>query len=88
MPIQEAVLSNGVRTVTVLVTWDQIAEVHHGTARAQQISISLGNVEDFTVYSFDNLTRAVRELGVPLFAAAFATASATAGTRSAKGLYC
>ena len=68
MPIQEAVLSNGVRTVTVLVTWDQIAEVHHGTARAQQISISLGNVEDFTVYSFDNLTRAARELGVPLFA--------------------
>jgi 5-methylthioadenosine/S-adenosylhomocysteine deaminase len=66
--LQEVDRAGGVRTMTVLGTWEQIAGAPRMPRGLPRGSVSLGDAEDFTVYSLDSLPQAARELGIPLFA--------------------
>lgn len=60
--------TTGVRTVTMLQSWDQIARAREEKSPQQRFMISLGREEDYTVYSFENFVRSAKELGCSLVA--------------------
>lgn len=62
----QAMERSDLRCVGVLQNWDQIRAIRD--MKRTRFLINLGKEEDFTVYSFENLTRASRESGVPLVA--------------------
>lgn len=57
-----------VKNVVALQNWDQIGKARTAFGNRHRGVVSVGRTEDFTVYSFDNLTRAARDLKVPLIA--------------------
>lgn len=57
-----------VKSVVALQTWDQISTAGALTGGRHRFLVNVGKEEDFTVYSFENLLRAARELKVPLLA--------------------
>ena len=62
----QAIDRSEVRSVVTLQNWDQIRQATELGPERPRFMVSLGREEDFTVYSFENLTRAARDLGVPL----------------------
>ncbi|MEW6509700.1 MAG: amidohydrolase family protein [Bacteroidota bacterium] len=58
----------GVRHRVVLQEWEQIAAARARPDAATLFTISLGPEEAYTVYSFENLLRAAREIQCPLTA--------------------
>jgi 5-methylthioadenosine/S-adenosylhomocysteine deaminase len=64
----EGIASSGVTPVVTLQNWDQIRKTQAmGAARPRSL-VSLGEEEEFTVYSFEHLTKAAKELKAPLLA--------------------
>lgn len=57
-----------VKTVVALQNWDQISMAGALAGGRHRFAVNIGKEEDFTVYSFENLLRAARELKVPLLA--------------------
>jgi 5-methylthioadenosine/S-adenosylhomocysteine deaminase len=57
-----------VRSVATLQNWDQISQAMDLGSKRPRFALSLGREEEFTVYSFENLMRAARDLDVPLVA--------------------
>ncbi len=62
----ENIARAGVRTVFALQTWDQVESFRSSPPALRQFSISLGPVESYTVYSFDNFVRVSAETQFPL----------------------
>ena len=66
--VLQAIEGTNVNSVVTLTNWAQISQAKQfGVDRARFV-ISLGREEDYTVYSFENLVRAARELNLPLLA--------------------
>ena len=64
-----AVLADcGVRSVTVVRTWDQLSGARELAAEGHAFAMDLGADEDFTVYSLESRIKAARDAGLPLFA--------------------
>ena len=57
-----------VKNVVTLQNWDQIVRAGESADKRHHFLVNVGRPEDFTVYSFENLTRAAKELKVPLIA--------------------
>jgi len=64
----QAIDRTEVKSVVTLQNWDQIRQANELGPKRPKFMVSIGREEDFTVYSFENLTRAARDLGVPLIA--------------------
>jgi 5-methylthioadenosine/S-adenosylhomocysteine deaminase len=58
----------GIRSNTTLQTWEQITALRDLPAKEHSFAIGLGDVEAYTVYSFENLVRTSREMRCPLSA--------------------
>jgi hypothetical protein len=59
---------SGIRHAAVLQTWEQITAAQARPSDAWRYALSLGREDQFTVYSFDNLLRATRDLQCALVA--------------------
>ncbi|MBM2845071.1 MAG: Amidohydro-rel protein [Bacteroidetes bacterium] len=57
-----------VKNVVALQNWDQIVRAREVRAGRHRFLVNIGKAEEFTVYGFENLTRAAKELAVPLIA--------------------
>ncbi len=66
--LHEVIRLSGVRAVMTLQTWDQIAYARERAPAGSRFTVDLGNEKDYTVYSFETLLRAARELQVPSLA--------------------
>ncbi|MCZ6775536.1 MAG: amidohydrolase family protein [Ignavibacteria bacterium] len=66
--VLRAIDGTNVKSVITLTNWDQIAQAKEFDAAGRRFVISLGKEEDYTVYSFENLTRASKKLNIPLLA--------------------
>ncbi len=64
----EAIASTHVNAVVTLQNWDQIRHVQSLRSRTPRCAVSLGEENEFTVYSFENLNKAAKDLRVPLLA--------------------
>ncbi len=69
VPLLEADRGHGLRTVTTVSTWQQIAEITHLAVPQQCIAVSLGREEEFTASHLATLVRVAREQGARLMAA-------------------
>jgi 5-methylthioadenosine/S-adenosylhomocysteine deaminase len=58
----------GLKTVTVLQTWEQVTASKGMPQEEHRISIGLGGEDNYTVYSFENLIRTSHEMTCPLTA--------------------
>ncbi|MBI5474943.1 MAG: amidohydrolase family protein, partial [Ignavibacteriae bacterium] len=61
----EAVESSGIASVVALQNWDQIRKAKERRS-AVRFLVSLGEERNFTVYSFEQLTKAAKEANLPL----------------------
>ncbi len=66
--VLQAMERTEVRNVVALQNWDQLVKASDVTGGRHRFLVSIGKPEDFTVYSFENLVRAAKELNVPLLA--------------------
>lgn len=57
-----------VKSVVALQNWDQITKAGALTGGRHRFLVNVGKEDEFTVYSFENLLRAAKELKVPLLA--------------------
>lgn len=57
-----------VKNVVALQNWDQIVKAGEVGGGRHRFLVNVGKAEEFTVYGFENLTRAAKELKVPLIA--------------------
>ncbi len=64
----DAIDRTEVRSIVTLQNWDQITKAIELGGRKKRFNISLGRQDDFTVYTFEGLSRASRDLKVPLLA--------------------
>jgi len=64
----QAMKRTEVKSVVALQSWDQINEARNIPADRQKFALSVGRETDFTVYTFQSLARAARELNLPLVA--------------------
>ena len=64
--VLQAMERTEVKNVVALQNWDQFVKASDIPRRKHQFLVSIGKTEDFTVYSFENLIRAAKELKVPL----------------------
>gem|GEM_PF-1209167 len=64
----QAIARTEVKNVVALQNWDQISKVSTSTGERHRFLMNVGKEEEFTVYSFENLLRAARDLKVPLLA--------------------
>ena len=64
----DAIDRTEVRSVVTLQNWDQITKAIDLEGRKKRFNISLGRPTDFTVYTFESLSRASRDLKIPLLA--------------------
>jgi 5-methylthioadenosine/S-adenosylhomocysteine deaminase len=66
--VLQAMERTEVKNVIALQNWDQFVKASDVPRSKHQFLVSIGRAEDFTVYSFENLVRAAKELKVPLIA--------------------
>lgn len=66
--VLQAMERTEVRNVVALQNWDQFVKASDVPVGRHHFLVSIGRAEDFTVYSFENLVRAAKELRVPLIA--------------------
>lgn len=59
---------SGIRFLSVVRTWDQMAVARERAADGFLCAMDLGAEEDFTVYSLESRIRAARDAGMPLVA--------------------
>jgi 5-methylthioadenosine/S-adenosylhomocysteine deaminase len=64
----QATKRTDVKSVVALQSWDQINEARNIPADRQKFSLSVGPETDFTVYTFQSLTRTAKEFNLPLIA--------------------
>jgi 5-methylthioadenosine/S-adenosylhomocysteine deaminase len=64
----EGIVSSGVTPVVTLQNWDQIRKAQAMGAARPRCLVSLGEEEEFTVYSFEHLCKAAKEIKAPLVA--------------------
>ena len=64
----QAIDRSDVKSVVALQNWDQIRFVRDLATGRPRCMVSVGNEEDYTVYSFENVVKVAKELGVPLVA--------------------
>jgi 5-methylthioadenosine/S-adenosylhomocysteine deaminase len=64
----QAMRRTEVKSVVALQSWDQINEARNIPPDRQRFALSVGPEVDFTVYTFQSLTRAAKELNLPLIA--------------------
>jgi len=64
----QAIERTDVKSVVTLQNWDQIRCMEEKGKKRPPCMVSLGKEDEFTVYSFENLVRAAKELKVPLVA--------------------
>lgn len=64
----QAMKRTEVKSVVALQSWDQINEARNIPADRQKFALSVGRETDFTVYTFQSITRASKELNLPLVA--------------------
>jgi 5-methylthioadenosine/S-adenosylhomocysteine deaminase len=64
----QTIQRSDLKTVVMLQNWDQVTYAQEHNAPRTLYMVSLGAEEDYTVYSFENTTRAARDLGIPLVA--------------------
>ncbi len=64
----DAIDRTEVRSVVTLQNWDQITKVIDLDGRKKKFNINLGRSNDLTVYTFESLSRASRDLKMPLLA--------------------
>lgn len=57
-----------VKNVVALQNWDQLVKASDVPRSKHRFLVSIGRTEELTVYSFENLVRAAKELKVPLIA--------------------
>ncbi len=64
----EGIESSGINSVIALQNWEQIRKAQSLGAKHLRTVVNLGKEEDFTVYSFEHLSKAAKELKSPLLA--------------------
>jgi 5-methylthioadenosine/S-adenosylhomocysteine deaminase len=64
----QAMKRTEVKSVVALQSWDQINEARNVPPDRQKFALSVGHETDFTVYTFQSLTRTAKELNLPLVA--------------------
>ncbi len=64
----DAMGASGMRVLSVVRTWDQMAVARDLAAEGHLFAMDLGAEEDFTVYSLESRIRAARDAGVALLA--------------------
>lgn len=64
----EGIAASHITAVVTLQNWDQIRKVQSMRSRSLRCAVSLGDESEFTVYSFENLNKAAKDLRVPLLA--------------------
>ena len=64
----EAIDRTEVKSVVTLQNWDQITKAIDLDGRKKRFAINLGRPNDLTVYTFESLSRASRDLKMPLLA--------------------
>lgn len=64
----EGISSSTVTAIIALQNWDQIRHVQAARANRVRGVVNLGEPEGFTVYSFEHLSKAAKEMKVPLLA--------------------
>ncbi len=62
----EGIEACGISAVVALQNWDQIRKAKE--KKSARYAISLGREKEFTVYSFEQLTKAAKETNLPLYA--------------------
>lgn len=66
--ILQAMKRTEIKSVVALQNWDQVIESRNIPADRQKFAMSLGRELDFTVYTFESITRAAREQKLALVA--------------------
>jgi 5-methylthioadenosine/S-adenosylhomocysteine deaminase len=66
--VVNAMGESGLRSLSVVRTWDQMAAARELAAEGHVFAMDLGAEEDFTVYSLESRIHAAREAGMPLVA--------------------
>ncbi len=66
--VLQAMERTEVRNVVALQNWDELVKASDVKGGRHRFVVNLGRAEDFTVYSFENLMRAARELKIPVMA--------------------
>lgn len=64
-PIVQGMGESGLRTVLALTTWEHIRTLQRTTKGGPRMLVSLGQEEDYTVYSLESRIRASRDLNCP-----------------------
>ncbi|RPH31651.1 hypothetical protein EHM92_08970, partial [bacterium] len=64
----QAMKRTEVKSVVALQSWDQINEAREIPPDRQKFALSVGRETDFTVYSFQSVTRAAKDQNLPLIA--------------------
>lgn len=64
----QAMKRTDVKSVVALQNWDQINEARDIPSDRQRFALSVGPEADLTVYTFQSLSRAAKELNLPLIA--------------------
>jgi 5-methylthioadenosine/S-adenosylhomocysteine deaminase len=64
----QAMKRTDVKSVVALQNWDQIDEARNIPPDRQRFALSIGPEAEFTVYTFQSLTRAAKEQNLPLIA--------------------
>ncbi|MEO8166988.1 MAG: amidohydrolase family protein, partial [bacterium] len=64
----EGIAASGVAANIALQNWDQIRLMQGAGANRIRGMVNLGDPEEFTVYSFEHLSKAAKEMKVPLLA--------------------
>ncbi len=64
----QAIKRTEVKSVVALQSWDQINEARNVPSDRQKFALSLGRETDFTVYSFESVTRTAKEQNLPIVA--------------------
>lgn len=68
LALLQAMKRTDVKSVVALQSWDQIEEARNIPADRQKFALSIGRETDFTVYTFQSLARAAKELKLPFVA--------------------
>jgi 5-methylthioadenosine/S-adenosylhomocysteine deaminase len=68
LTLLQAMKRTDVKSVVALQSWDQINEARAIPPDRQKFALSVGRETDLTVYTFQSLTRAAREMSLPLIA--------------------
>jgi len=66
--VLESISRSNVKAVMTLQNWDEIVQARGLGSRKPRCMVSIGKEEDYTVYSFENLSSAARKDRLPLLA--------------------